>query len=82
MNEETVDDLKTEIIKDGWENRRTIAWISFLVCLFYPMFITLIWHYDEKLAALLLELATPVFALSAANITWYFTMSTWEDIKK
>lgn len=84
-DEDGIDDreeLKHEIVHDGWINRRRIAWTSFIYCLLYPVFLFLTWMIDKELSALLVNVSAAVFTLCGANLTWYFTMSSWEKIKE
>jgi hypothetical protein len=77
-----LEELKADVLHDGWKNRRLIAWISFLVSITYPLFVLVVWQFSEGLADKMIDLSVPVFALCGANLTWYFTMATWEDINR
>jgi hypothetical protein len=77
-----VQELKANIVEDGWRNRRAIAWISFITAITYPLLLVGIWQFSEPLVDKLIDLSTPLFTLCGVNLTWYFTMSTWENIKK
>jgi len=74
--------LQSTILKDGWKNRRKIAWISFLYCLLYP-FVVMTVHRSvgAEVAETMLEFATPMYSLAGANLVAYFAFSSWENVR-
>lgn len=78
---EDLDNLTLQVAKDGWENRRAIAWISFMVGTLYPFITFAAWIYDKEAAQVLIDLAVPLYSLIGINMTAYYTMSSWENVK-
>lgn len=76
------EEFEDKVLEDGWRNRRKIAWISFIYCLAFPIFIIIGWLIDAGISSLLVGLATAVYTLCGANLTWYFAFSSWEKVKK